>query len=881
MPPGGIDRNNSNKNNAGVRFGRPLPKPKPDKKLVCCEKKGHSRLVPDIIIPPLGCREVSSVPYAFAELKSAYDAIRNNKRLAKKLKLKKPLSKAEKKIIERFRSARKSLIQLGVNLFNSAFIAEPQSVLDQVYWDQFKAELAKIPFALKKLNLLAVLSDKKLDKNDQALLFSHISSPKSKITPDLTKRIAEHYSAKAKNFNSRGGGYSSSHIFLGVLRLHHGKKGFEKILGPIIKKNLKGFVVLISPKRVGQLLTMRRSDFWQVHEGVLKDFVITAPGTKQRVLLAKTISDLRAIAFARGISFRHYGYQQMVKSIPGLNRKEYVRLYKTRKWSEVAMGNPKSVYTARFLKTFAYYASRYFSAKPAQKSAYASALALLDNSALGFGLTRDYMDKYLARICKRYKCSLAGKGKISEMAALKNKGIVEVSPNGLPKEVVAILKQAGYWKLVSANIQNISFTPEINEGKGIFSMDAGGTAISLLKRVQIDYVNPQGIIVPAWQIALILVHEAAHVRFRKADINLQQSTPNERQAFATQYAFMQKMQVPADKKEALWYKMIKQQAKEAVRTANKILGYKVDNMRPDVDDLPIYAFCKKHGLSKPEELDMGFYPTYPSPDFLSNYSQFVSLAKRIDKRISADTLKILWDVLEGKGSFRVDYKIAGNSVDGVPIVYMVKDGVRKQLNKARLFSVNKFYKQIYLAQKVAKKLIKGFNLLASSQRQWRYPTPNVELKTVLAALSNPDPTQINNSVYNRSAIYQLAKKKAPGFLKAAADLLRKNGKEEDFYQRDLFEAIAMARQMINNPKYARFMEKIKKKHPEVIGLALKFSGLAKRNGKGNKDGLALLDLFHVYLAKKIYSQSKGTAFHTAATLRNILFKAELSLNPTP
>ncbi|MCU0640783.1 MAG: hypothetical protein MUC35_01700 [Candidatus Margulisbacteria bacterium] len=148
------------------------------------------------------------------------------------------------------------------------------------------------------------------------------------------------------------------------------------------------------------------------------------------------------------------------------------------------------------------------------------------------------------------------------------------APDSLTKEVKDILKATGYWPLVKNNVRQIT-------------LGADDQADADRRQITISTRSGSGKALPAWLVALKIVHEAAHVAWRGQNA----LTPDERNAYsetaAFTYRYQEKFGLPANAK-AFFYERVK--AEQAVKTADYVI--------------------RSGG-------DLEFYPTKPHPQFLA------------------------------------------------------------------------------------------------------------------------------------------------------------------------------------------------------------------------------------------------------------------------
>ena len=359
--------------------------------------------------------------------------------------------------------------------------------------------------------------------------------------------------------------------------------------------------------------------FFKKYEQTQYDFEDTAPGTPQHQNLELALRDLRAIALARGISLAGYETLNFRGLTPAENR--------------LIAGIDSAAELVRNVELFAH---KYLAADGQPKRDYASVFYYFDELAVKFGLRGLDLDKILAGICKETKCGLSSHGHLANMAKLSDiRNSTEVGPEGLPREVKEILVKTKYWDLIKRNLGTIVFTTDINSGHSL------GRAYPFLHRVEIDFNGADGKVLSPWQIAGILVHEAAHVSWRAEAPVLQNTTPSERQAFATELAFygdyVGKFGPPADLHN---FAVICRASEWAVKTANQILGYAPDDLSPNKTVLP------------DPKIDLSYYPAKPNPAFLAVRSDFARLAANGPEAdfASAD---LLWEVLEGRAELDI------------------------------------------------------------------------------------------------------------------------------------------------------------------------------------------------------------------------------------
>lgn len=312
-------------------------------------------------------------------------------------------------------------------------------------------------------------------------------------------------------------------------------------------------------------------------------------------------------------------------------------------------------------------------------------------------------------------CSFSGKERIAALRELDNSKIVEVSPDGLPVEIKDLLITSGNWDIVKNNLRCIQFTPQVNTGNGINSMEASGQAFPAIKRVEIGYLTPEGEKVPVWEIAVTLIHEAAHVEWRKEKDVLQNSTPNERHAFATELAFLLRTPKPTDFEEARILDEAIARAKSAVRTANIIMGYEIDDMDPNNRQIPNEDFCQNLSLENCSDLNLHYYPAKPAPDFLTNKSDFMAFVYRLAGKIDIEIADLLWDVLDGTATIEINFNVQ-ETVDSAKVKYL--DGQEIELDEEIIERLKDVYLSLIPAEWKANAAPDFNPLLAHGNAVW-------------------------------------------------------------------------------------------------------------------------------------------------------------------
>ena len=593
---------------------KPLPEGWPIRAGLECEAPAQSSETNLFINPPLTCQDISPVPAAIMEYGEAYKAVAEDEILGRKLEKDAPLTRKETAAMRRFDRAKEKLNNIGLNLFKAAFLNEAAPGRALGMWQEY---LEKLPTSSREIDVLYALSNPKLDKNDREILFYFVTKYKDQVPPELSERYKEHYRNLSLNYNGwQGANYSDQrHAFMDVLSVYcRDQFTLEKLESHIIAQDPISFITSLEPQEISRLYKLKENEFWSEYFLANRKLYITAPGDKEKIRAFRRVNDIETIALARGLSPVAFQFNDLADSMPGLSPPEYSELISVAYFAKFARGNENSPLSREYKNILAEYIEKYLAADEHSKNKYATALSLLDGLSLQYGFSRQELDLILDEICKKINCSLAGSRAIKSLADLNQSVVTDVSPQGLPKEIRGVLEATGQWELVRDNLLSISFIPRAFTGEGIVSMDYAGLAIPLLKRVEIKYLDEKGMVLPAWQLAAVLIHEAAHVNWRKQDKVLQASTPNERHAYAAEYSFYLEYENRFGRPVDKYFKEYLTQAEAAVRRSNALLGYDRNDLRPENNALPPADFCYKKGLAGPEELDMSWHPGITQPE---------------------------------------------------------------------------------------------------------------------------------------------------------------------------------------------------------------------------------------------------------------------------
>lgn len=552
----------------------------------------------------------------------------DNKTLLQKLNKRdiKNLTLEEKTLFNRYVMVREVLEATALKLFRADFLAGQPILRGKSNWQSFLKLLDQTMITNELITCLRRLSHSKILQEDRKLVYRFITAKKksrAKLLRRLQKKIVSYTKKESLLYN---GWQSYGHItpysaFLFALEGYFGNAGYERLQAYTFSAHLKEVLCTISSKEMLKLLKLPANEFTLEMARIQTEVEQFPIGTERKIKAVRRANDLAAIALARGISLEGF-YLVLFRegNMHGLKDEDYQILYELGRVAESPEKTDDNRHRALFLDRFESFTKRFLHAKHGsqERMALAGALSIFYSMAPKYGFSASALDVLLEFQSKKYGKSLHIDNQIASLQDLKKNQPITVGPKGLPKEVVKILKEHGAYDLVANNLREIILTPEIEEGFDMMVGDHGGNALAELRLVQIDVFDPEGKMLPAWLIAYILVHEAAHVVWgRSVRPELLASTPNERQAFLVGGKFIESYLIQGIKSgridpksdEAKKMAMCIVQDWTAARAANYALGYDADNFDLNYKELPSAAFLKSHGLSELKELDMQNYPT--------------------------------------------------------------------------------------------------------------------------------------------------------------------------------------------------------------------------------------------------------------------------------
>ncbi|MFH1684168.1 MAG: hypothetical protein ABIA67_04725 [Candidatus Margulisiibacteriota bacterium] len=528
---------------------------------------------------------------------------------------------------EGYAAALAVLESLALNLFKEAFISEElsQSAIDS--WGLFIQTFEQQPVSSGVVSALLILSHPRALPEDRALIFAFLTSSSENVSGALRSQIEQKIVANLRATSLDYNGWQSYEyisaplVFLSALEGLFGIEGFERTLQQILVQRLPEVLTVINELEAQQLLDMPLIEFTQLLDSVMREAVQAPVGTQLKINVNRWLGDLINIALARGLSMQAYSFGRFMQdTMPELPEHILLGLYELNRAAGASDNPDNNLLRDRFFELYKELSEAFLSSDRGSQEHLDLAGAIQQLYGIGprYGFSPLALDTMFDLIAARAGIFFGSNDQAPSLSQLDSSEQFVVGPAGLPPEVIQVLEDTGFYNLVAINLREIVLTPEINEGIGILSRDAGGRAYSGLHVVEIDYLTPEGEVLPAWMIAAILVHEASHVAWgRSVREELRQSTPDERQAFLNEARFLEtylghRISQGAIVLNSSETAMIASQIvydRLAGRGANRVLGYDQENYDPFVTELPSEEFLRSHGLSEVRDLDLNTYPT--------------------------------------------------------------------------------------------------------------------------------------------------------------------------------------------------------------------------------------------------------------------------------
>lgn len=567
--------------------------------------------------------------------------------------------------------ARDDLDLLALELFGRAYGAGSPGAMSD--WDSFSALLNSSSAQTAVTTCLRRLSHPDISFSDRRLLFNFLTAPdgpeRRAAERDLNGRLVElirQDNNEANDWSSQTDLTPAGRV-LSALEGLLGPQSYEVALGQAIRPHLAGLMLFYDQDQMGRLMALPETELADQIVSTISRAETLPLGSAARRAAADRLSDLSLIAMSRGISLELIRFNVFAEGIPGLEEADYGELY----WLGYHAGTPEHndnlAMRQRFADQFTYFSGRLLSAEPGsvERGAYDQAIFSLYMMGLSYGYSNDDLDQLFEQVAAEQGVQLEPEDRLESLDDLDLFEPTVVGPEGLPPEVLEVLDENGQLGLVMNNLREIVLTPEIEEGLDLTVTEYGGTANAATRSVQIDFLSEDGEMLPAWMIAAILVHEAAHVAWgRNVRPLLLSVVPNERQAFLTGAAFLQSYYdnriadgtLEPGSAEAEYVLQLIRDDRLAGRAANRVMGYTEDDIDPYRFDLPSRSLLLSRGLDRASDLDMSAYPTNQALDqVIENFDTIIdALGLPEEEREAVRDLfsRVIWQDEIIRGLFR-------------------------------------------------------------------------------------------------------------------------------------------------------------------------------------------------------------------------------------
>jgi hypothetical protein len=646
---------------------------------------------------------------------AAEDAINQCPELAEKIRNGQlsQLTLEEQAIYQQYQLADEALWLQASALFSLAMLSEDPTDSQVQNWVNFGGILNDSPLmGDRRFAALLILSNAKVPLEDRKFLYEFLTASHSRqihLMPQMRQKILQSYLELSENYTGweRDGSIRYG-LYFSFLENLMGSEAVEGGLAGIFRSNIYTLTGSLTHNQVQHYLHMDEDAFTDEFLQAQMQLSQYPIGSNNLIQAEKKYMALQAIAVARGISLIDLEYRKIFSEMPGLSNEDQSAIYALLEASRTPQGMDNAYYITLFEDTLESFQGRYLAADGTASASLGLALNILYQISAYFGTSFSACGQKMEALAQTLGVSLEPKGKIAHTEQLVTASPVSVPPQGLPVEVVQILQRTGYWELVKDNIREIYFTPEINEGS--YSADSGGNANSALGRVEIDIMR-NGKLIEPWEIAMILVHEAAHVDWhRNAPLELMDSTPNERNSFLMGFQFLEKYlelatsdqyaelglaeKLLLDSDEAREISIFIWSGIAAGQAANLALGYRSDDLSVNNYMLPSPQFLLSHGLDDLADLDMSIYPTDLASNFILVPGKLQDILDSLGLPASQETqlMNILGPVLAGEATLELDmsyaYGIDGPSLSHLKIYLINSQGERHRLNESEMIALN-------------------------------------------------------------------------------------------------------------------------------------------------------------------------------------------------
>jgi hypothetical protein len=259
---------------------------------------------------------------------------------------------------------------------------------------------------------------------------------------------------------------------------------------------------------------------------------------------------------------------------------------------------------------------------------------------------------------------------------------VSVSPEGLPLELKEIFKQTGYWDLVSQLREIRFFGKDIADYnyRNLNDNSLAGRASSYLGYVEIEWQGKS-----SWEIAQLLVHEAAHVAWRSEAQNRYEleSLPNERHSCLHEADFLEQylnICNPAGS-EKIDIEMEFYYHRACGMAASLAMGIPLENFNPNSNILPAADYLSSLGLNDLSQFDLDIAAYHQVNIFAENeaalhrfiWNRIIPTTEE-ENHLVENAEKILNEVMGGEAYLSANYNLDQSQEQNLELGLFRTDG---------------------------------------------------------------------------------------------------------------------------------------------------------------------------------------------------------------
>jgi len=546
---------------------------------------------------------------AFQEYALATAELAKNPETIKKMKIsdRGQLNEAELTLLDRFEEAGEQIDSLAKRFYET----------NPSRWRDFALQLNRCNIQTELTFFLQAFDKQRLPENEKILLYRFAiggESERRALLRGMSLSYGQRWTAAVASYN---GWQTAESLFSrdGFLTMYRLLPGLTPALNAeIVREAMPDHLASFFDEKIRKTPV---AEFGRLVEEYTNIFNNEPPGSKDKVELFRWLISLQLFSEARQELPKPFS-KELNKAMPTLpiEIREAIEGVITDSFQPLAGEN--QYLRDLYLDLIQHLQTEYLLAplSSQKRDDYALAYAQLYELAEKYKIPPRMIELSLKGFSERLGVPLRVEGEVADMAELARIQRVTVSPAGLPKEVKEILMRTGYWDLVNENPNEIIFKTDINNHEGAAD-SRGGDALWPARVIRIDITDQNQKIRSAWEIAQILVHEAAHIKWRDSTSEQYwRSTPNERQAYLTDAAFLRTYllseiksgRLSKDSSEAeeiaggIAYDRLLAQGANLV-LGNKLTDYEINDNLPSAD---LLAARKIENLA---DLDLDYYPT--------------------------------------------------------------------------------------------------------------------------------------------------------------------------------------------------------------------------------------------------------------------------------